>query len=113
MERTSSTSPYGEVIEYLTITDLCRSCRLQADWVAELVEHGILEPTGADASSWQFESISIAKVWKVQRLQQDLGLNLPGIALVMSLVEEKARLQHRLDRLETLVDDVEDIEDNT
>jgi chaperone modulatory protein CbpM len=112
MTQASSESPDGEVIESMTVADLCRSCGLQADLVAELVDHGILEPTGTGAGNWRFESTSITKVWKVRRLQQDLDLNLPGIALVLSLVEEKARLQYRLAQLEASVGDVQDIEDN-
>lgn len=113
MAGTSSKNPHGEVIEHLTIDDLCRTCGLKVEWVAELVDHGILEPAGTDAGKWLFESTSITTVWKVQRLQQDLEINLSGIALVLSLVEEKARLQYRLQQLQGVIDEVEDVEHGT
>jgi chaperone modulatory protein CbpM len=36
----------------------------------------------------------------VRRLQDDLRLNLAGVAMVLSLVEENAQLKRRLDQLE-------------
>jgi len=88
-------------MEELTLTDLCRSCGQTADWIIELVEQGILDPAGPDAAKWRFKSTSITIIRRTQRLQQDLGVNLPGVAVVLNLVEEKAQLQARLQRLES------------
>jgi len=77
---------------------------LSADWVIELVDEGILEPAqtyqGQDRQIWRFESASIAVIRKVQRLQTDLRLNIPGVAVVLSLVDENAALKRQLQLLE-------------
>ena len=39
---------------------------------------------------------------KVQRLQSDLDVNIPGIAVVLSLVDENARLKRRVQELEQI-----------
>ena len=80
--------------------DLCRICGSHADWIVELVEEGILEPSGTSRAAWRFDSAASPIVRKVQRLQSDLDVNIPGIALILSLVEENARLKRRVRSLE-------------
>jgi chaperone modulatory protein CbpM len=92
--------PVGEIVEPLSLTDLCRICGLSADWVIELVEEGILDPAGDSTPVWRFESASITIVARVQRLQSDLRLNIPGVAVVLSLVDENARLKRKVLLLE-------------
>ncbi|MFX0543063.1 chaperone modulator CbpM [Roseovarius sp. S4756] len=94
--------PMSEVVDQLTLVDLCRICGSSAEWVVELVEEGILEPEGQGKPAWRFESTSITVVRKVQRLQVDLRLNVPGIAAVLSLVDENAALRRRLQVLEAV-----------
>nr|WP_309503864.1 chaperone modulator CbpM [uncultured Roseovarius sp.] len=92
--------PMSEVLGPLSLVDLCRICGLPANWVIELVDEGILEPIGESKPVLRFESTSITVVRKVQRLQTDLGLNIPGVAMVLALADENARLKRRLQLLE-------------
>ena len=92
--------PDCALLDPLTLTDLCQICGLSADWVIELVEEGILEPTGDGRSVWRFETTSITIVRKVQRLQADLRINTPGVAVVLALVDENTRLKRALLLLE-------------
>lgn len=96
MEKPNALIPTSEIVDPLSLMDLCRICGSSADWVNELVDEGILEPTGHNRSVWRFESTSIATIHKVQRLQSDLRLNMPGIALVLTLVDENATLKRQL-----------------
>jgi len=68
--------------------------------VIELVDEGILEPVGGSRPVWRFESTSITIVRKVQRLQTDLRLNIPGVATVLLLSDENTRLKRQLVLLE-------------
>jgi chaperone modulatory protein CbpM len=90
----------SEVVEPLTLTDLCRISGCSAEWVLELVEEGILEPSAKSTGGARFDSSTITVLRKVQRLQADLRVNLPGIALVLSLTEENARLKRRLRQMQ-------------
>jgi chaperone modulatory protein CbpM len=68
--------------------------------VYELVEEGVLEPAGRDPQRWRFHGISVRRVRCAQRLEQDLGVNVAGAAVVLDLLEELERLRSRLRRLE-------------
>ena len=90
---TENTSPsiVSEIVEdsaMCTLDHLCLSCNVNPDWVAGLVEHGVIEPVGQTRSGWQFTTLSIVRVAKAKRLEHDLGLNLPGVALALDLLDQ-------------------------
>jgi len=80
----------------LSLAELSRACRMHAEWITELVEEGILEPSGQESYHWQFSGISLERARIVKRLQQDLGINIAGAALVLELMAENQRLRARL-----------------
>ncbi len=80
----------------VTLADLTRTCRVHAEWVMELVEEGVLEPVQAGGPQWRFAATSVVRVQKAQRLQRDLGVNLPGIALALELLDRIDALEARL-----------------
>jgi chaperone modulatory protein CbpM len=86
----------------LTLGELCRVCTVHAEWIIELVDEGILEPSGPDSDHWRFPGPSLLRVLRVRRLQQDLGINLAGAALVLDLLDEIEGLRARLQVLERL-----------
>lgn len=88
-----------EIVEaggHCTLEELCVACNVEADWVADLVAHGALEPSGCGRAEWRFQSLTIASVAKAKRLERDLGLNTPGVALALELLDEIATLRARL-----------------
>jgi chaperone modulatory protein CbpM len=80
----------------VTLADLTRVCRVHAEWVMELVEEGVLEPVQPGGPQWRFAATSVVRVQKAQRLQRDLGVNLPGIALALELLDRIETLEARL-----------------
>ena len=83
-----------------SLKEVCQVCESQQEWVVELVEEGILQPTGEQRRKWQFPGSSVHAAMKARRLQRDLGLNLPGVALALELLEEIESLRSKLDTLE-------------
>ncbi|WP_201324311.1 chaperone modulator CbpM [Pseudanabaena sp. lw0831] len=55
------------------------------------VELGVIEPNGS-----MLHSREIARIAQIQRLRQDLGLNLVGAAIVLDMAQELAQLRARL-----------------
>jgi len=83
----------------LTLGELCRVCRVPQDRVVELVEEGIVEPRGRSPGAWRFQAVSVRRVHCVLRLERDLGVNVPGAALALDLLEELETLRARVRRL--------------
>ena len=79
--------------EEITLADLSRACRVHAEWVMELVEEGVIEPHGKGGPQWRFAATTVVRVQKARRLHSDLGINLPGVALALQLLD-------RIDALE-------------
>ena len=87
-----SAMPLDESVEF-SLTELCSACRVEEELVIEIVAEGIVEPIGADREQWRFSGRALARVQRVIRLQQDFGVNLPGAALALELLEELERLR--------------------
>jgi chaperone modulatory protein CbpM len=76
-----------------SLTELCAACRVSEELVVEIVAEGIVEPLGGDRAQWKFTGVALARVQRVLRLQDDFGVNLPGAALALDLLEELERLR--------------------
>ncbi len=79
----------------LSLDELAHACDVQAAWVLELVEEGVIEATAREPV-WRFEGASLGRARLAARLQRDLDVNLAGIALVLDLIEELESLRSRL-----------------
>lgn len=88
-----------EIIETLTLPELSQFCHVQSEWVIALVDYGVLDPLGRDASDWRFTPPNVLRARKARRLTHDLGLNLAGVALVLDLIEERNALARKLAQL--------------
>ena len=72
----------------LTVEELSSACHVHVEWVIELVDEGILEPSGNEVAHWRFAGASLRRARTVRRLQQDLRINLAGAALALELMDE-------------------------
>ena len=102
MKKAQQRSPEIELIDSLSLNELCRFCHVETQWVSELVEHGVLEPQGNRDEDWRFVGVNIARARKAQRLRRDLGINAPGVAMVLDLIEQRDDLMRRLARYEAM-----------
>jgi MerR HTH family regulatory protein len=59
--------------------------------VMSYVELGVIEPIGS-----MLHSREIARIAQMQRLRQDLGLNLVGAAMVLDMAQEISQLRAQL-----------------
>ncbi|MGM0593703.1 MAG: chaperone modulator CbpM [Pseudomonadota bacterium] len=95
--------PLGELLDEsleLSLNDLARRCAVHTEMVVEMVYEGVLEPRGEEPEQWYFNGRDLVRLRKAVRLQQDLDVNLPGVALAIELLEELDELHTRLKRLE-------------
>lgn len=93
---------YQEDLE-LSLGDLSACCHLSVTVLTEMVQEGVLEPHGGAPEDWRFPQTALARLQRALRLQHDLGLNMPGVALALDLLEENRALRQRLERLNYLL----------
>ena len=65
-----------------------------------MVEQGAIEVVGRTRQDWQFATLSGLRVAKAKRLERDLGLNLPGIALALDLLDQLDALRAQVRSLQ-------------
>ncbi len=76
-----------------TLDEICCACSRQTTWIIELIDEGVLDPIGNDQNQWRFSLYHLKRAQIALRLERDLGINLPGIALALDLLEEIQRLK--------------------
>jgi chaperone modulatory protein CbpM len=80
----------------ITLAELCRACAAPAETIIALVEEGVLTPTGTSPTHWRFGGMYVRRARIALRLQRDLGINLPGVALALQLLEEVETMRNQL-----------------
>lgn len=85
--------------ETLTLEVLAGLCAVEARWVVELVEYGVLEPLDPTRREWEFSAVVLKRVRTAARLRYDLELGPAGIALTLDLLDQIEALRARLNAL--------------
>ena len=81
------------LIVQLDMHTLCQEADLTADCVIEIVEHGIVEPSGRTPDDWVFDDHAPVTVKRAVKLHQELELEWEGVALALELLEEVQQLR--------------------
>lgn len=89
----------SEITYYLTLTELTQSVRVSTDTIVSIVDCGIVEPRGDQPQQWLFEPQMVQLVQRACRLQRDLELDWPAVALALDLIEDLQRLREENQRL--------------
>lgn len=80
----------------LTLDILCRACSTEVEQLLELVDEGVIVPTGDAPEVWRFTGVHLRRARIAVHLQRDLGVNPAGAALALQLMEEREELRARL-----------------
>lgn len=90
----------------LTLTEFSHACAVQTGYIIELVDEGLLVPENPsrerEPHAWRFTGTQMRRARTAVRLQNDLGINLAGVALAMQLLDEMEALRAQLDMLARL-----------
>ena len=82
---------------HLSGEELAAAAGISRAGLARLVRLGLVEPIAPGAS--QFAAVTVARVRRMVRLHDDLGVNFADAALVVDLLERLDRLEAELTRL--------------
>lgn len=80
----------------LNADDLARACGAEVEWVARLVEVGIVNASGDGPAEWRFYSVDLQRALHARRLEHDFGAGLDAVALILDLSQEVRRLKSQL-----------------
>ena len=81
------------LIVQLDMRTLCQEADITADWVIEIVEHGIVQPSGRTPEDWLFDDRAPVTLKRAVKLHQELELEWEGVALALDLLEEVQQLR--------------------
>lgn len=79
----------------LSADDLARACGAEVEWVARLVDVGIVNASG-QPEQWCFYSVDLQRALHARRLEHDFGASLDAVALILDLSQEVRRLKAHL-----------------
>lgn len=84
-----------------TLLEVCERGDCHAEFVIKLVNYGIIAPVEEvpEARQWQFDVDALTRLQKALRLQRDLKLNLPGLAVSLDLLDEVQDMRREIARL--------------
>jgi chaperone modulatory protein CbpM len=86
----------GELFEdgaRVSVRDLSRLLSVEEHHIVELVEEGVITALEIDSTEWRFAGTEVRRARIALRLERDLGVNLPGAALALELLEELEQLR--------------------
>lgn len=88
------------VLNLLSLESLAGVAEMPPDLIRLFVERGLIEPVQSEADSqvW-FEASCVLRLRTIRRLRRDLGINLPGIAAVLDLLDRVQSLQREVEAL--------------
>ena len=86
-----------------SLREMCDRGECHAELVLKMVSYGIIEPIEPSESgseqAWQFDLAALMRLHKAIRLQRDLKLNLPGLAMSLDLLDEVEAMRRELTQL--------------
>ena len=97
----------NNLILQLNIQEFCQCAELPREILLEIIEHGIVQPSGPSPDQWLFDTHALVVTKRALRLQRDLLIEWAGIALALQLMDEleqlrteNSQLRRRLSRFE-------------
>ncbi len=100
----------GELVDetmLYSLRETCEICGVHADYLVEMVEAGIVKPHGDQPRAWRFTAMAVMRSRKALRLQRDLDINMPGLAVTLDLLERVETLQGELKTLRQKLEKME------
>lgn len=83
-----------------SVREVCERCGVQTEFVTELVAHGVITPLETKVEKdWRFDTRALTRLRRAHRLQQDLNINTPGLALSLELLDDLKQLRQQVDAL--------------
>lgn len=90
----------------ISFVEVCQKCNISEEMLLDMIEHGLFSSSLARNKISDVDQSTFIRIQSACRLQQDLGINIPGVVLVLELLEE---LEQARDELKILQHHVRDV----
>lgn len=75
---------------YVTVTRAAEIYDVRVEWVLEICEYGLLEPVERVGEELAIAARLLDRLATIHRLNVTQGVNLPGVAIILDLLERDA-----------------------
>ena len=75
---------------YVTATRAAEIYGVRVEWVLEICEYGLLEPVEHVGAELAIAARLLDRLATIHRLNVTQGVNLPGVAMILELLEREA-----------------------
>jgi hypothetical protein len=82
--------------EQVTLEVLAARADLHPALVESFVEFGLIEPVERVGAQLLFDSSCVVRLHTIMRLRRDLGANLPGVAVILDMLDRITALQREI-----------------
>ncbi|BCA94517.1 molecular chaperone [Legionella antarctica] len=92
----------GVLIEETTtisFNEVCRKYNIPKELLIEMIEQGLFNNQATQIEQVALDQKALRRLESAFRLHRDLGINLPGVALALELLEEMEEMRNELDIL--------------
>ena len=79
---------------------LCERMGLSPSTLRRYVSEGLVEPYGKEGRTLLFDEVALERLEIIERLKEELGVNLAGIHIILRLTSRIRSLQDKLQRME-------------
>lgn len=80
----------------ISFVEVCQKCNISEDMLLDMIEHGLFPSSPTRYKTTYVDQRTFNRIQSACRLQQDLGINLPGVVLVMELLDELEQAREEL-----------------
>ena len=87
--------------EFLTLEGLAASAGLHSGLVEQFVNAGLIEPAQSLGDEPLFDAGAVLRLRTIERLRREVGIGLPGIAIVLDLTDKIRELQREVEWLQS------------
>ena len=92
----------GVLIEETTtisFSEVCRKYNIPKELLIEMIEQGLFPNQTTQIEQVALDQKALRRLESAFRLHRDLGINMPGVALALELLEEIEKMHSELDIL--------------
>lgn len=90
---------YRREPQLLSLDALAAHAGMHPALVEQFVQFGLIEPLERQGATLLFDDSAVPRLRTIGRLRKSLGINLPGVAVVLDLLDKFCALQRENERL--------------